>query len=259
MSNHSNNKNFKSLLNFRDIGGIPASGRKRIREGIIFRSANPDRLSKHDLEKLRLLNIRSVIDLRAPGEIGKRSKSVDHAEKISLPLDFQKATRERLRPVIYKKEAENIIAEISNSLYLEILDASGPAFRKVMELLASPERAPVLIHCHAGKDRTGILIALILSAMGVERELIIRDFMKSNVALMPFFKSRFLIRKIVTLGFFPYRNMIFAVEVKQRNIESVLDRVEFHYGGIEGYLRYSGFDISSLSKVRDVLTGDLLP
>jgi protein-tyrosine phosphatase len=253
MHNNSHNKNFKSLLNFRDIGGIPISGNRHIREGIVFRSANPDRLSKADLEKLRSLNIKSVIDLRAPAELGKRYKSVDHAQKLTLSLDFQKTTRERLRPVIYRKDAENIIANISNDLYLEILDASGPAFRQVMELLASPGGSPVLIHCHAGKDRTGIIIALILLAMGVDRELIISDFMKSNEALMPFFKSRFLIRKIISFGFFPYRNMVFAVEVKQRNIESVLDRVEFHYGGIEGYLRYAGFDISSLQKIRDVL------
>jgi protein-tyrosine phosphatase len=250
------NKDFKNLLNFRDIGGIPATGRRRIREGIVFRSANPDRITRGDLDKLRSFNIRTVIDLRAPGELGKRFRSVDHADKLRFPLDFQKTTRERLRPVIYKKDAENIIADISNELYLEILDASAPVFRQVMELLASPGRSPVLIHCHAGKDRTGIIIALILMAMGVDRELIINDFMKSNEALMPFFKTRFIIRKIFSFGFFPYRNMVFAVEVKKRNIESVLDRVDFHYGGIEGYLRFAGFDISSLQKVRDIMIED---
>ena len=256
MHKHSHKKEFKSLLNFRDIGGVPASEKTQIREGIVFRSANPDRIKSDDLEKLRSLNIRSVIDLRAPGELSKRYKSVDHADKLTLPLDFQKTTRERLRPVIYKKDVQNIIADISNELYLEILDASGPAFRQVMELLASPGRTPVLIHCHAGKDRTGIIVALILLAMGVDRELIISDFMKSNEALMPFFKTRFLIRKIISFGFFPYKNMVYAVEVKQRNIESVLDRVEFHYGGIEGYLRNTGYNVSSLQKVRDVLVKD---
>lgn len=256
MSSPSGNIAFKYLLNFRDIGGIPTSGKRQIREGIVFRSANPDRITREDLEKLRSLNIRSVIDLRAPGELSKRYKSVDHADKLTLPLDFQKTTRERLRPVIYKRDAQNVIADISNDLYLEILDATGPAFRQVMELLASPGRYPVLIHCHAGKDRTGIIIALILLAMGVDRELIISDFMKSNEALMPFFKTRFLIRKIICFGFFPYRNMVFAVKVKQRNIESVLDRVEFQYGGVEGYLRYAGYDLSSLQKVRDVLIKD---
>jgi protein-tyrosine phosphatase len=247
---------FRSLLNFRDAGGIRASGNSCIREGILFRSANPDTLKSDDMKKLRSLNIRTVIDLRAPHELSKGYKSVDHADRLSLPLDFQQTTRDRLRPVIYKKDAEEVIADISNDIYLEILDASGPVFRQVMERLAAPEKSPVLVHCQAGKDRTGIIIALILLAMGVERELIISDFMKSNEALLPYFKKRFLLRKIFSFGLFPYRNMIFAVEVKQRNIESILDRIENHYGGIGGYLRHAGFDMAELAKVRRALLKD---
>ena len=253
MHNASQNIEFKSLLNFRDIGGIQAAGKSRIKEGVVFRSANPDRLERIDRDKLEALNIRTIIDLRAPGEISKGSVSLDHSDKLSLPLDFQQATRERLRPVIYNRDSERVIADISNEIYLEILDASGPVIRQVMEVLADPERSPVLIHCQAGKDRTGIIIALILLSMGVEREFIISDFMRSNDSLLPYFRKIFLIRKIVSFGFFPYRNMLFAVEVKQRNIESVLDRIESHYGGIKGYLSFAGFDTSRLSEVRDAL------
>jgi protein-tyrosine phosphatase len=253
MHQDSQNIEFKSLLNFRDIGGIQAAGKSRIKQGVVFRSANPDRLERIDLNKLKTINIRTIIDLRAPAEVSKGGISPDHSEKLSLPLDFQQATRDRLRPVIYNRDSEEVIADISNEIYLEILDASGPVIRQIMELLADPERSPVLIHCQAGKDRTGIIIALILLALGVKREIIISDFMRSNEALLPYFKKRFIIRKIVSFGFFPYRNMLFAVEVKQRNIESVLDRIESHYGGIEGYLSSAGFDISRLSEVRDAL------
>ena len=173
--------------------------------------------------------------------------------RLSLPLDFQQATRERLKPVIFGKDSENLIADISNEIYLEILDASAPVFRQVLETLASPDQSPALIHCQAGKDRTGIIVALVLLAIGVERNLIISDFMKSNEALLPYFKKRFLIRKYLTFGYFPFRNMLFAVSVRQRNIESVLDRIENHYGGIEGYIRFAGFDISRLSEVNRVL------
>ena len=256
MYHRSQNNNFKSLLNFRDVGGIPASGNRRIKEGIVFRSANPDRLKKNDIEKLRSLNIRTVIDLRAPGELRKNYTSFPQTEKLSLPLDFQQITRERLKPVIFRKNSETAIADISNDIYLEILNDSAPVFRQVMERLASPGGSPVLIHCQAGKDRTGIIVALILLSMGVGRELIIADFMKSNELLLPYFKRYLLIRTIVTFGFYPYRNMLFAVMVKQRNIESVLDRIENHYGGIEGYLRYIGFDTSRLSEVRRALLKD---
>lgn len=253
MHQHSQNIEFKSLLNFRDLGGIQASGKRSLKRGILFRSANPDSLGKDDLKKFYSLNIRTIIDLRAPREHSNRSIPVDHTEKLSLPLDFTQITRTRLKPVIYKKESETAISDISNGIYLEILDASGPVFREALEILASPGRFPLLIHCQAGKDRTGIIVALILLALGVEKELIIKDFMKSNEALMPYFKKVFFIRRVVSFGLFPYRNMLYAVKVKQRNIESVLDRIEFHYGGIEGYMGYAGFDSSRLSDVRHFL------
>jgi protein-tyrosine phosphatase len=250
------NIDFKSVLNFRDVGGISTSGNRKIKEGLLFRSANPDSISRIDISKLYSLNIKTIIDLRAPHEPSKRAVSIDKSEKLFIPLDFQQTTRERLKPVIYGKDNQPVIADISNALYLEILDASAPAVRQVMEILASPGRTPVLIHCQAGKDRTGIIIACVLLAMGVNRSLIINDFMKSNEALLPHFKKMFRIRKILSLGFFPYKNMLFAVSVKQRNIESVLDRIDNHYGGIESYLTSAGFDISGMEVVKKLLISE---
>jgi protein-tyrosine phosphatase len=254
--NNSRNEVFKSLLNFRDIGGIPAAGDKKVKTGLIFRSANPDRIGRKDIEKLRSFNIRTIIDLRSPNELSKRFVSIDHAEKLTLPLDFQMKTRERLRPVIYRKDAQPLIAEISNDLYLEILDASVPVIGQVMEILASPGTTPVLIHCQAGKDRTGIITAVILLALGVERSLIIDDFMKSNEALLPFFKKLFRIRKIISFGFFPYSNMVYAVTVKQRNIESILGRIDTRYGGIESFIKKAGITDSKLAEIRKKLLSD---
>lgn len=253
MDKNSQNIQFKSVLNFRDVGGISVPGGKRIREGIIFRSANPDRISRKDSEKLRSLNIRTIIDLRAPHESNKQSGATDHAEILSLPLDFRHTTTERLKPVIRRRNSEDAISDISNSLYLEILDAAAPVFGQLMDILDSPGRWPVLIHCHAGKDRTGIVVALLLLTLGAERQLIIDDFMVSNISLFPYFRRYLFIRTILTFGFYPYRNMLFAIQVKQRNIESVLDRIENHYGGIEAYLRSAGFDLSKLREIRNTL------
>ena len=245
--------NLKSVRNFRDIGGIPANENGMIRKGIVYRSANPDKISKEDIIRLRELNIRTVVDLRAPDEIKKRRRSVDHAVTLSLPLDFQKTTRERLKPYLYKKGTEKILADISNQLYLDILDASAPAFRQIAELLSSGEGSPLLIHCFAGKDRTGIIVALILLALGTDSQFIIDDFMKSNDALLPYFKRRLRIRKIITFGYFPSNRMLSVITVKQRNINSVIDRVNNHYGGIEGYLASAGFDISKMKDLREKL------
>lgn len=240
-------------MNFRDLGGIPTIGNGRIRQGIVFRSANPDSLSKEDIIKLKGLNIRTVIDLRAPHEIKKRKRSIDHTVTLSLPLDFQKTTRERLKPYLYKKGTEKILADISNQLYMDILDASAPVFRQIIELLVSGEGSPILIHCYAGKDRTGIMVALILLALGTDRQFIVDDFLKSNDALLPYFRKMLLFRKIFSLGIFPSRRILYIITVKQRNIDSIIDRVQNRYGGIEGYLASAGFDISMLKNLREKL------
>jgi protein-tyrosine phosphatase len=247
---------FEKILNFRDIGGITTGSGKKIKPGIIFRSANPDTISKKDIGKFNQLNIRTVIDLRARSEYLKRKRTLQNIDSISLPLDFQEITRNRLKPLLYKRGSENMISDVSNSLYIEMLDASLYVFRQVMETLLSPGRCPVLIHCQAGKDRTGIICALILLALGADRHLIIDDFMRSNEALLPFFKKTLLRRKILSLGLFPSERILFAVTVRQRNIESILDRIENHYGGINAYLMESGYNTNSLDELkRELLVG----
>ena len=74
--------------------------------------------------------------------------------------------------------------------------------------------------------------------------------MKSNEFLIPYFKRRLYTRKILTLGFFPAERVLYAITLRQRNIESILDRIEKDFGGIEGYLDFIGFDNMKLNKLR---------
>lgn len=249
---------FKSLHNFRDLGGIPGDGGRRLKKGMIYRSANPDLIKRKDLDALRKFGIRSVIDLRAPGERAVPKLPLTGFEIIQLPLDFEQTTREKLMPYLKKKGSEEIIADISNSLYIDILDASIPVLKDILEVLLAPEGCPALIHCQAGKDRTGIISALILLSVGAGKNDIIEDFMKSNAALLPFFKKMLLRKKITSFGFFPSERVLYAITVRQRNIESVIDRVDNHYGGIEGYLRKSGFDVTRIPELKEKMLEDAI-
>jgi protein-tyrosine phosphatase len=241
-----NNSGFTSILNFRDIGGIPAAGGRSLKKGIIYRSANPDRVSRRDIKRLHELGIRTIIDLRAPYEYKKNKRSAEGIEVIPMTLDFEKKTREQLYPWLFRKNSEEKIAEISNSLYIDIIDGAGLVFRQFAEILLSSGRSPVLVHCQAGKDRTGIISALVQLLAGVERETIIRDYLKSNEELLPYFRRRMMFRKIITLGYFPASTILFAISVKRNNIETVLERVENHYGGPQAYLAAAGFDMNKL-------------
>lgn len=253
MTINGNNIKLKSVLNFRDIGGVHTSNGFFLKRGMIFRSASLDSISKRDLEMIRKLGIKTVVDLRGPSEQKKKRRDFSGIRIISLPLDFQGKTRERLYPYFRQKNPEDKILEVSNSLYLEIADAAAPALAGIIDILLSPDSGAILIHCQAGKDRTGILVALIHLLAGTERRLIIEDFLRSNDELIPFFKRMFMIRKIISFGLFPYSTVIFAVTVKERNIESVIDRVINGTNGIEGYLGSAGFDTSRLTELREKL------
>ena len=241
----------KSVLNFRDIGGVSTVGGKHIKEKVIFRSASPDKITSRDVRKLYELNIRTIIDLRAPDETGRKNKKFDGIQTISLPLDFERTTRERLIPLLRQKNAYSLITGLTDSLYLEILDGSVSVFRNIIDLLLEPSRYPMLIHCQAGKDRTGIICALIQIALDADQQSIINGYMASNGALLPSFKRRLMIRKILCLGFFPADTILYAITVRSNYIESVIERVNTHYGGIEGYLKSSGPGRSDFKELRE--------
>lgn len=241
----------RSVLNFRDVGGVPTVNGKHIKEKVIFRSASPDKITKEDVRKLHKLNIRTIIDLRAPYETGRKPKKLDGIETISLPLDYERTTRERLIPLIKRKNAQSLIDDLIISLYIEILDGSVSVFGEIIELLREPSCSPMLIHCQAGKDRTGIICALIQMALDTENQSIITGYMASNEALIPSFKKRVMIRKALSLGFFPAETVLYAITVRSNNIETVIERVINHYGGIEGYIKSSGQEWPDFAELKE--------
>jgi len=254
MTINGNNIKLRSVLNFRDISGTNADNGSFVKRGMIYRSASLDSISKKDISLLRQLGIRTIIDLRGPSEQKKRKREPDGIRVISMPLDFQGKTRERLYPYFRQKNSENKILEVSNELYLEIAEASAPVLAGIIEILLTPDSGALLFHCQAGKDRTGIIAALIHLIAGTEREVIIEDFLRSNDELIPYFKKIFMLRKIISFGFFPYNLVIFAVRVKERNISSVIEMVRNRPGGIEGYLESAGFNPSRLEEFRKKIT-----
>lgn len=224
-----------------------------MRKGLIYRSANPDRVNEKDLKKLKGLGIKTIIDLRDPSEFSSGKAEIPGIEIINIPLKFESVTRQRLRPLLKRNYDPEGINRVTNGIYIEILDALGPVLGRTAELILERNNTPLLIHCQAGKDRTGILIALLQMIADADREEIIRDYLASNDSLLPHFKRRLKIRKYITLGFFPAEAVLHAVKQKQEDIVTVIDRVDNHYGGIKEYLSGAGFDISQINKLRNIL------
>ena len=145
--------------NTRDLGGMPVTG-GRLRSGYLFRSGALCFISGTDQERLGQLQLRSVIDLRTPEEITK-----DGADRLAGP-SYNWPMRS-----YHGRGAES---------YRSMLLQNPQVLRNFFAHLARQESYPVLFHCSAGKDRSGILTALLLDSLGCPRDVIVDDYLQSQ-------------------------------------------------------------------------------
>jgi protein tyrosine/serine phosphatase len=157
--------------NFRDLGGWSTRTGQRVRRGLVFRSDALHELSAGDVQHLReRIGIRAVIDLRTPVEV----ESDLHGALIEPPVRYHHVSL--LPPP--RPEARELEPGESFALdrfYLGILRRGGRGVARVLELLAESAE-PAVFHCAAGKDRTGVIAALLLALLEVDDEQIAQDY-----------------------------------------------------------------------------------
>ncbi|MEV4564985.1 tyrosine-protein phosphatase [Nonomuraea sp. NPDC049419] len=162
---------FTNLCNFRDVGGYAAQGGRTVRWQRLYRADSLGWLAGDDLAAYRALGVRSVIDLRHPFEVKKagRVPESDCPHYQNLPIEGR---RWELTP--YNEEVG--ISRYLADRYLEITEDGIANLRTALETVAAADNAPVVVHCAAGKDRTGVLTALVLSLVGVDEDDIVADY-----------------------------------------------------------------------------------
>lgn len=157
--------------NFRDLGGYPTTDGKVTRWGRLYRSDTLHELTDEDLETLRGIGLVSVIDLRTRTELERTGRGVLGAEPIRyshLSVIPEEGGEAQAAPA-------NRIIDVADR-YLWYLDVGRDALVESFGLIADPASYPLVFHCQAGKDRTGVLAALVLSCIGVERAAIVDDY-----------------------------------------------------------------------------------
>ncbi|GAA0471399.1 tyrosine-protein phosphatase [Streptomyces sp. NPDC046215] len=167
---------FERLHNFRDLGGYRAAGGRTVRWGRLFRSDSLGKLRGRDRERFLALGIRTVIDLRYPWEI-ERSGRVPHHEGLAyhnLSTEHRPYDQAGLGPDV---EPARFLAD----KYLEVAHDGVEELRRALELIAG-DSAPLVFHCHSGKDRTGLLAMLVLDLLGVHQDDIVADFALTGLA-----------------------------------------------------------------------------
>lgn len=170
------------VFNFRDIGGLETTDGQQLKQGLVFRADGLHRAPDEERNWVHQRGIRQVIDLRSSTELENDGRfqadgvAFDHipiVERLAEAFaDMEEASGARPDDFLYHH-------------YLKLVRDNGSAFASALELVAtSLERDhPVVYHCTAGKDRTGILTALILAGLGVEPRVVAEDYARSTPAV----------------------------------------------------------------------------
>jgi protein-tyrosine phosphatase len=174
--------------NVRDLGGLPARDGVT-RSGVLLRADALDALTEADVAHLvDEVSLAHVFDLRSQAEREQRGRGrlgatgVVYSElEVISNDDVQRRRDERFAAWSSGGVPEQILA----LGYIELLELGGPAFATALGRLVEPGGTPALVHCAAGKDRTGVLVALLLDAAGVEREAIVADYAATQERMAP--------------------------------------------------------------------------
>jgi protein-tyrosine phosphatase len=171
--------NLAGASNFRDLGGYPGADGRIVRWRQIFRSNHLGHLTEADIEMLRPLGLKSAFDFRGTEERVAARCGLAEIAVHSLPIEptVVAALRGRLAQGFALSPTDAL--EVMRDSYRNYVRYNTPSFRALFSHLLE-DRAPLVIHCTAGKDRTGFACALILHALGVADDVIAEDYLLTN-------------------------------------------------------------------------------
>lgn len=179
---HSIRKPIHGMYNLRDLGGLPGQDGKTTRFGIFLRGDVPQNLSGNGLDYLKDLPLRLSIDLRSPGERRKVPSALAQSPDIAeahIPIINDEQLRSYFHSMDYSSHS------ILGEFYIYLSNNHAQEFAAAIQKIAAQKEGAVLFHCQQGKDRTGILAALILMLAGVRDDDIIANYQVSYSYLKP--------------------------------------------------------------------------
>lgn len=220
---------FEALSNFRDVGGhVTADGRK-LRSGLVYRSDALCFVTERDRALLRdTLRIRTIVDLRTSMEHERmgRYDLTDVGEVVHLPV---------LDGALISEKAHDGSLDLA-SMYQAIAFDHADEIAIVLTLLADPDRLPAIISCTAGKDRTGIVVGVLLAMLSVPEETVLADYEQSAAGLATL-RGR-IIARLIGDGVPNIPAAAFALEPAA--LAQVLEDIKLRHGTVTAYLIAAG-------------------
>lgn len=243
----------EQAINFRDLGGYRTTDGRRVKWGRVFRSGTLSALSDSDLTTLRQLGVKQIFDLRSPKEsVPAPDRVPEGADYVSLPVHSNTGgARQMFSLFRYYNRLEKVLFETYTRIYLE---RNAPVFGEILRRLAEEQGTPAVIHCTAGKDRTGIASALLLASLGVPESTIIADYSLTNRYHAPLAATiKQQMRVVERIGLNP-DDMDPLLLANPETMKAALGYLQQRYGSIEAYLlQRAGIDETTLTRLRESL------
>jgi hypothetical protein len=233
----------EGAVNFRDLGGYAAADGRTVRWRSLFRADDLSNLSRPDRAVVRQLGIATVIDLRSRSEVDNGRFPLDE-----IPVGFH-----HLPLVTHLPSADQYRSspDFLALHYQDIARDAGPQIALALSIVARRHAHPVIVHCLAGKDRTGIMMALILSLLGVPDETIVEDYALSAVA-MDALKARMIANNPGARDFIEAVGEA-ALNARPDNIVTLLAALRRQHGSVEAYAAANGAGPDVVAGLRDTL------
>lgn len=214
-------------LNVRDLGGLPLTGGGTLRPRALVRSDSPSFLTDDGVAAATAYRLARVIDLRRPDETERYPSPLPN---LHLPVQGPGDPEEG--PWVH--------------LYTGLLDRRPELFARAVAAVADAPEGPVLVHCAAGKDRTGLVVALSLSLVGADPDAVADDYEATNLRLAPRYAA-----------LEPDREIPAGREVPPTRhvILGALEHLRTRHGSVEGYLARAGLTPGHVRALRTRLVG----
>lgn len=230
------------LVNARELGGYVTRNGKLTRWKSLVRTDNLNFLSQEGRAALRAYGIQTIVDLRYPKEVDVYpSPFAGEPNHYHLPL-LDEARRE---------DEDDAFAVSRLNWHLLVFDERAENVAAVMHVIAHAPEGGVVFHCHAGKDRTGIVAALLLDLAGVDHDVIAEDYRLSNEYLKP--------RHDEWLAQVPDDKREWALglmDCPPAVMKAALDHLQVRYGGTAGYLKSIGLSDDEINALRKRIVED---
>ncbi|MEX1218466.1 MAG: tyrosine-protein phosphatase [Acidimicrobiales bacterium] len=227
--------NFTGSFNFRDLGGYETTSGRSVKWRTIFRADAVHRLPDNELDQLAEIGLKTIIDLRTTTEVDEGHLHDPDRGMTHVHLDV---LGEVWKPLDLDPNAD--AGDVLSDLYVHMLGIGAPALSAAFHSLANAENLPAVFHCAAGKDRTGVLAAMVLSSLGVADHVIIADYAISGsnmTALIERLKSE-RPEALTAMNNQPSAYLAAPPEAMTR----LLVHVNAEYGSMSGYMRSIGIN-----------------